>query len=806
MSLWTPESPFLETPSFPQQNEGPILVPGSGMETPWLSGETPFIRDEYETGTQRGAELEAIAEFLAGVHDEAFEASIHDLVAKARGHIGDRFDGEYGAAEAQSAQAERELEHFFSPLQTEAENMVDRMVEGLSRQDLSSYGEAELEALLAQYSPTGQVSDPEFEDFLGNIFKKAVGVVKGAVNLAKKGVSALAKLGLGPLLKKLKALVMPLLRRVIKMALNKLPAAVRPIAQKIAQRLFGKVAGEAEAPSGSVANATSAESIQQEFDLQLVDMLLSTESDSEQELRFTGELESPALDPGAAMHVAKTKFTDEFSNLERGQDPLPVIQNFLPAALLALQPVIKIVISIIGRPRVVGFIAGLLAKLVERWVGPEAAKALATPVVDVGLGLLGFETGSVNPRMMTAELLAETMENTILQVAQLPPAVFENDVMLEAEVREAFEKAAAAYFPDVVIRPELRETGQVTGAWVAMPSQQKRKYYRKYSRIFEIEITPQIASQVKIFGGVTLGDFFQDVLLLPSGRPVKAKAHLYELALSSRLVDISLRERNVPGLGSWNWEAWSQIHPLTPEAATALLKEPGLAKQVDPLYLAGPYLTGIGQRFYYLQIPGLIRPQKPKPPSPDDKRVVPPPPATCMNRSNVTVNLGGARIVVRLQFSERTAQEIAQALRRGDIAGAWRIAKTLDNSIREQIRNRSVGFNLIGFELETYTGVSEEVPVLVAKGVGWLLEKIADKLFDLLWDAVANYFKNTAQEFIRATEDPADGVVVYAAFVNMPGLTAIRNFRAGGILNTLFPSLDQSISRPSISIHAGCNK
>lgn len=792
MSLWTPESPFLETPSFPMQNEGPTLVPGSGMETPWLSGETPFIRDEYETGTQHGVELEAVAEFLAGVHNESFEVSIHNLVAKARGHLGDRFDGEYGAPEAQSMQAERELEHFFSPLQTEAENMLDRMAEGLDRQNLSNYGEAEIEALLSQYLPAGQLSDPEFEDFLGNVFKKAVGVVKGAVNFAKKGVSGLAKLGLNPLLMKLKALVMPLLQRVIKMALNKLPARVRPIAQKVAQALFGKVAGEAEVSSGSFANATSAEYIQQEFDLQLADVLLSTEFDSEQELRFTGELEFPMLDPGAAMHAAKAKFTDEFSKLERGQNPLPVIQNFLPAALIALQPVIKTVISIIGRPRVIDFIAGLLAKLVERWVGPEAAKALATPAVDIGLGLLGFETGSINPRMMTTELLAETLESAILQVAQLPPDVFENEVMLEAEVREALEKAAAAYFPDAVVRPELRETGQVTGAWVAMPSQQKRKYYRKYSRIFDIEITPQIASQVKIFGGATLGDFLQDVLLLPSGRPVKAKVHLYELTLGSRLVDISLREKNVPGLGSGNWKTWSQIHPLTPEAATALLKEPGLAKQVDPIYLAGPYLTGIGQRFYYLHIPGLI----------PHRRVVP----TCTNRSNVTVNLGGARIVVRLQFSERTAQEIAQALRRGDIAGAWRIAKTLDNSIREQIRNRNVGFNIIGFELEAYTGVSEEVPALVAKGIGWLLEKIADKLFNLLWEAIANYFKSTAQEFIRAAEDPADGIVVYVAFVNLPGLTAIRNFRAGGVMNVLFPTLDQSIPRPSISIHAGCKK
>ena len=227
----------------------------------------------------------------------------------------------------------------------------------------------------------------------------------------------------------------------------------------------------------------------------------------------------------------------------------------------------------------------------------------------VGLGVLGFETARPDERPTSAELVAETLEATVTQLAQLPEATLENDVMLEAATREAFEQAASAYFPDAVIRPEVRETANAPGIWTPMPRNRKRKYYRKYSRLFDVEIPPQLAQTVKIFGGSTLADFFEQVLLFPSGKTIKGKMHLYELTLGSRLVDIAARETSTPGLGTWSWTSWSQILPLTPEAATALLKEPGLGKAVDPVYLAGPYLTTVAQRFYFLQMPGAPMPR-----------------------------------------------------------------------------------------------------------------------------------------------------------------------------------------------------
>ena len=397
------------------------------------------------------------------------------------------------------------------------------------------------------------------------------------------------------------------------------------------------------------------------------------------------------------------------------------------------------------------------------------------------------------------------------EVAQLPQTVLENDVMLEAAVREAFEQAASAHFPDSVIRPEVRETAQAPGIWLAMPRNRRRKYYRKYSRVFDVDIAPQVASNVKIFNGATLADFLKDVMLIPPGKIVKAKMHVYELCIGSRLPDIAARETNVPGLGNRSWGAWCQIHPLTPEAAMALLREPGLARPVTNRFVSSPYLTRIGQRFYYLQIPGFVRPRPFRVASAKLGIV----PQSASNKVNLTVDLGRARLIVRLQFSERTAQEIAKCLRRKDIAGAYRAASALKQMLLDCITTRRVGFKLKGFEFEQYVGV----PALEAEGglaagvVAKLLDKFMDKIVDLIWTGIVNYFKNTAHEFIRATEDPADGVVMYLEFTEIPLLEQIRKARqgVGGFLSAVAginfaPLLQVASLVPRITIFAGCNR
>ena len=77
------------------------------------------------------------------------------------------------------------------------------------------------------------------EQFLGRLVKKAKGLVKGAVNLAKKGMKAVGKLlPIGKVFDALRKLVQPLLKKVLKMAIGKLPVAVQPAAKTLAAKLL----------------------------------------------------------------------------------------------------------------------------------------------------------------------------------------------------------------------------------------------------------------------------------------------------------------------------------------------------------------------------------------------------------------------------------------------------------------------------------------------------------------------------------------------------------------------------------------
>ena len=78
---------------------------------------------------------------------------------------------------------------------------------------------------------------------------------------------------------------------------------------------------------------------------------------------------------------------DELENLKEGENPAPHVENFLPAVL----PALRIATRLIGRPRVVGFLAGFLGKLISNLVGPQHAPALSRAMVDAGLKLLSLE-------------------------------------------------------------------------------------------------------------------------------------------------------------------------------------------------------------------------------------------------------------------------------------------------------------------------------------------------------------------------------------------------------------------------------
>src|SRR5207237_9660072 len=108
---------------------------------------------------------------------------------------------------------------------------------------------------------------------------------KGAITVVKRCLAAVSKfLPLGWIFHRLKPLIRPLLQRVLQFALDRLPAPLRPIASKLAARLFGQIGmGEAEVEAQAQAASETGEalahpdpdSIQREFDARVASLFFA---------------------------------------------------------------------------------------------------------------------------------------------------------------------------------------------------------------------------------------------------------------------------------------------------------------------------------------------------------------------------------------------------------------------------------------------------------------------------------------------------------------------------------------------------
>ncbi len=801
---WTAETPFLQTITFdPEQMEA---ADGRMPEDLWY--EVPF-RDEGVTAAGYGPEAEEFARFVAELRDEEFDEAVKGLVNEASELYQEQFVGE-AALGPPPAETERLLEAHFEPLAREAETLLDRMAEDVGRHDLTAMSEAEADTFLNPYEiPTGQLS-PHSEYFLENFLGKLKSAFKGAVRLAKKGISFAAKLGLGPILEKLKRLVRPLLNRVLKFALNKLPPTLLPVAQQLAKRFLGTAPEEQPPTEGAKEPAAPDQGTQEpaapdpaqvqvELDTEIANLLFASE-EMEQELgiaEYAAEAERQATDSIGELDLARAEFISEISQLENGQDPTPLLENFIP---FAVRPLAKTAIRLIGRPRVVRFLARFLAKLIGQFVGKEQAMPLSQAVVEAGLPLLGLEAAPEARENLAGSALAATVEETVRRVAALPEDVLENESLLEGAIQEAFEGAAAASLPAALLKPRLRETMGLNGAWMFWPRRARRFRYRKYTLTPTVRITPQIARVVRTFGGIPLARVFRDRYGLPPYRSINARLHLYEAIPGTDIAQIAKSERDVPGLGTSAEPARSQFHPLTPEVATALLQEPGLGHEVSSEYLASPDQLHVGERLYYLEIAGAS-PQV-RPPEPGQ-----PPSVRRASEVNLTLDFPRNQIRVCIFLSEVASQEIATMLRQRAPIGA------VQSRLKTEY-GRDLKAALSGDFNRHVQMVHEAVPPDQFFGIGAAikrihpisLQRLQRRLQWWLRQRLADYLQQQTQKFIAATEDTADGVTLMVTFTGPTGLSIIRRAVGGGAISPSGDGFPTGMPETSIEVVAGFQK
>ena len=517
-------SPFIDIASF----EAEALEVQEGTSAAGARTASPFLSIYELEGHEDGEDpdAEAVAEFLAELYDLEFDEAVVDVVNEAAALVEDRFASETGDPYVRVRNIENLLQAHFAPLAMEIDAFLDSVESNTGNRNPTTMKGEELEALIDEYAPY-QTLSPSFERLFGFV-KKAF---KKVVDVGKKVAKTAAKFGAGFIFKKLRKLVKPLLQKVLNTAINKLPAPYRPLATTVARKLgFLKELEEEfyETDQDAIQDITE---IQREFNGALAQLVFA-DTEAEEDLavaHYVNEMRQPPEDMLSDLDRARDRFAQAMVGLDEGEDPAPHVENFVAAIL----PALRLGISVIGRPKVVSFLARLVAKLIRRLVGKRNVRGLSLALVDAGLRLINLEATPEDERRAAGDAIAAVVEGTVRKIAAVPEDVLEDVELLEGFVLDAFESQTAALLPPVLseevyeARPDLREAEAFKSAWVRQPLHGPKRY-NKCTRIFDVSVMPRVAEAITTFGGHSLAGFLRDQLGLPAGLPVRARVHLYE--------------------------------------------------------------------------------------------------------------------------------------------------------------------------------------------------------------------------------------------------------------------------------------
>jgi hypothetical protein len=366
---------------------------------------------------------------------------------------------------------------------------------------------------------------------------------------------------------------------------------------------------------------------------------------------------------------------------------------------------------------------------------------------------MSLETTPEMERRAAGYTLASTVEDTVNRLAASVPAeAWEAEGMLEGYLQEAFEQSASANFPDTHIRGELREAPTQPGAWVLMPLARQGKRYKKYTRVIEVKLTPQMAKCVRTFGRVPLSTVLLDRYGVSPGATVQARVHLYEAIRGTTLIHVAFHEKRLAGLGSAGRSAWTLLHPLTPCAAAILFQECGLGSDVAPRFLSNRNWIQVGQRFYCLEIPGVT----PRPLPPVSKKI---PGARYEGAPilNLALDFQKRQIRLFMFFPEGMAQGLKGALRS-------RPAQAVPGLLTSGLK-QALSAVLSGTEPKQLRIVHESVPtqsflsapVMRILQLAWpfLAEWIAGQVLDALQKEMERNYQGFVDRFSKAADQHA---------------------------------------------------
>lgn len=764
---------------------------------------------------------------LAELEDNEFKEALHDIANEMAESWRSRVSDEVAMGIQFQPFAMSQAQQYYSPMLNESNRLFDAASHHFSGSDMAAHSEASVDLFFETLEINNDGLSPIQEQFIRKLANKAQSLVKKGVQLAKKGISAVSKfLPINVILDKLKGLVKPLLEKVLKSLIKKLPSTLQPHATTLASKFLNL-----ETIDSNTTQSTELETLEMEFDNTAAQILFTPEDHEanyvaaqyESSFENLERIESyeSSFPFGQSIDEARENFIQELKNLKFDEDPTPAIERFLPAAIMALKPVIKMGIGLIGRQKIINFLANLISNLIKKYVPADVTQPLAASIIDLGMSAIGFELNDVNNVNLGYEAIANTIEETIEGLNEMENERMKDPDELTMHVLDKFEKAAANNFPPNYIKSNLRNTKQ-RATFVNMPRVSTSKLYKKFTQVYDVIIDSKNGASVKIFRSVPLANFLKDKYGLEIGNGIKAKAHVYELKNRGKLSDINKFE-NLPGLNKQSVRSWIQLLPLTKEAANTLLNEPNLGINFSEKSLSSRYNAKPGQRFYFLEIEGA----RLRVPQTDSKNLKSknPSPTYAESRSadvQAVLNFSKSEIKLNYYFSEEDAKTVVEKINRNDAMG---VATNIKNSF--QVVFKDILSNHISSKVkiiheampEMYLEAEDihehfslsDIGSAIRKTAGdGALKKIVETLTNAIsskaYDSVLQFLKTRSKEFITAQSEPQDGVTICVVWKNVQGMSMIKSLISaikGGGLPYLSDLTMPKLNAPELVIKGG---
>ena len=741
---------------------------------------TPFA-EALASLDEADLELEAFDALRAEFEDEGFLEALEALADEAAArHL--TAAGSWSQESEGMQLASSEAEQWMETVAAQADRLLAELESHFGERGVDTVGAGEIEAVAGWPQEFEHLASPvdAQEQFLKKLVDKVKKVAKGVGKVIGKGISAVAKLvPLGKLFGIFKKLVRPLLNRVLQRAIGKLPEQLRPAATTLATKLGlrkatgpgqparasdGAAPGPAGAPAGAAAagpadtgepaaadaaageSAWSTEALADEFDARLAEAVLAPHDEAANQMlaQYESEVGTPA-EPGregpyTMLDTGRQRLAQQLLAAEPGQPPVAELEEFIPVVMAAMK-LVKLGVRVIGRKRVVEFLAKLLATLIQGMVGQEAARALSRHVADAGLRLLGLEAERVADGTLGAEALIATAEDTIREVLALPAESMDNELLLEAAVQEAFTAAAVRHFPAEVLRPDLApqpEDGE-RGIWLMFPRAVRPHYrYKKYTVVQPVQLTRPLARAVVFTDGETLEDRMLDAGV--RSWPVPAEAHFYELMPGAELGHLAAFE--VEGATASYAEAAMEFDQLAPGRPQPIAHprdrdhraggaHPGTAHPGAPGGAGGPRHRQPGGRVVRIVVRGLRLRHRPP--------------------FSLRLDVAGSKPQLRLHLhvSERVAHELVEHLAKQRMAQVVAVIRRL---VGEPVRQALAGRV---HRMLTRRGITPAEGAS-ARLAAWLAEAASR--------AVAKQLPAAATALATAAKDQASGVTLTFTF------------------------------------------